>query len=163
QQHDGFATTVKTRIMARNQQVVRVDRERPAAPDLTRATADLDRTISASDAVIVTDYAKGFLTEALAHEICRVAAEHAKVLAVDPHPHRMFSWPGAAAIKPNRAEALQAAGMPPSEPTADVLDDGPLLEAGHRLLERWKCGCLLITLGDQGMLLLECDAEPYPI
>ena len=163
QQSPEFATTVKTRIMARNQQVVRVDRERVSGPDLDRAASDLDRVISASDAVIVTDYGKGFLTESLAHEVCRTVAEHGKVLAIDPHPHRMFAWPGAAAIKPNRAEAFQAAGLPPSEPAADVLDDRPLLQAGRRLLDRWNCGCLLVTLGEQGMLLLERDNEPYPI
>ena len=163
QQSPAFATTVKTRIMARNQQVVRVDREHCTGPDLNRAAADLDRVISASDAVIITDYGKGFLTQELAQEVCRIVAEHGKVLAIDPHPHRMFAWPGAAAIKPNRAEAFQAAGLPPSEPEPDVLNDQPLLEAGHRLLERWHCGCLLVTLGEQGMLLMERDNEPYPI
>jgi len=163
QQHSDFSTTVKTRIMARNQQVVRVDRERHAPPDLACATADLDRSVSSYDAVIVADYGKGFLTEALARELCRTVSEHRRILVVDPHPHRSFPWPGATAIKPNRAEAFHAAGIPPSEPSADVLEDRSLLEAGRRLLDRWNCGCLLVTLGEQGMLLLERNTEPYPI
>ncbi len=158
-----FGTTVKTRIMARNQQVVRVDRERGDGPDLARAWSDLDRSISASDAVIVADYGKGFVNESFAEAVCRTARDHGKVLTIDPHPHHRFAWPGATAIKPNRGEAFQAAGLPVSEPAADVLEDHALLEAGRRLFDRWQCGCLLITLGDQGMLLLEREAEPYPI
>jgi D-beta-D-heptose 7-phosphate kinase/D-beta-D-heptose 1-phosphate adenosyltransferase len=163
QQRPEFGTTVKTRIMARNQQVVRVDRERQDGPDLARACSDLDRVISAADAVIVADYGKGFLNEAMARAVCQTASDHSKILTIDPHPRHLFTWSGTTAIKPNRAEAFQAAGLPPSEPVADVIEDSRLLEAGSRLLERWNCGCLLITLGEQGMLLLERDAEPYPI
>jgi D-beta-D-heptose 7-phosphate kinase/D-beta-D-heptose 1-phosphate adenosyltransferase len=142
---------------------VRVDRERQDDPDLARACSDLDGAISASDAVIVADYGKGFVNEELARAICRTAAEHGKILTIDPHPHHLFAWSGTTAIKPNRAEAFQAAGFPASEPAAEVIEDSRLLEAGNRLLERWNCGCLLITLGEQGMLLMERDAKPYPI
>jgi len=133
------------------------------APDLSRAASHLERSTARFDAIIVADYGKGFVTQPLAECLCRAAAAHKKILAIDPHPHTLLSWPGATTIKPNRAEAFQAAGLPPSEPAAAVLDDRPLLEAGGRLLNRWNCGCLLITLGEQGMLLLERDAEPYYI
>ena len=80
---------------------------------------------------------------------------------MDPHPHTSLSWRGATAIKPNRAEAFLAAGLPPSDPVPPVLGDEALLEAGRRLLELWDAESLLITLGEQGMLLLQGDAPPY--
>jgi rfaE bifunctional protein kinase chain/domain len=164
QQDPACSTTVKTRIIARNQQVVRVDRERkaPLTPEQAdRATAYLDRTIQKLDAIIVADYGKGFLTQPLADYICRTARAHRKTLTVDPHPHTSLSWQGATAVKPNRAEAFIAAGLPPSDPVSPVLGDQALLGAGKRLLALWKCGSLLITLGEQGMLLLQDDAPPY--
>jgi D-glycero-beta-D-manno-heptose-7-phosphate kinase len=164
QQEETCSTTVKTRIIARNQQVVRVDRELRGAltPAQTRhAAACLDRTIETVDAIIVADYGKGFLTQALADHICGAAREHRKILTVDPHPHTSLHWPGATAIKPNRQEAFLAAGLAPSDPVSPVEADRALAEAGRRLLERWQCGSLLITLGEQGMLLLSEGAPPY--
>jgi D-beta-D-heptose 7-phosphate kinase/D-beta-D-heptose 1-phosphate adenosyltransferase len=159
-------TTVKSRIIARSQQVVRVDRERLAAltaEQARRAAADFDRLIPAVDAVIAADYGKGFLSQPLADHICRATLQHGKVLTVDPHPHTSLSWQGATAIKPNRAEAFLAASQIPSEPALPVLEDQALLAAGKRLLAQWNCGCLLITLGEHGMLLLERGAPPYHI
>jgi D-beta-D-heptose 7-phosphate kinase/D-beta-D-heptose 1-phosphate adenosyltransferase len=158
------STTVKTRIIARNQQVVRVDREHVsplAAAHTRRAMEHLDRIVAGFDAIIVADYGKGFLTQALADHICHAAQIHGKVLAVDPHPHTSLAWHGATAIKPNRAEAFAAAGLPSADPVTPVLSDGPLLAAGKRLLDLWHPASLLITLGEHGMLLLQPGAEPY--
>ena len=164
QRDAAFSTTVKTRIIARNQQVVRVDRERrePLAAEPTERAIDyLDGTVASLDAIIVADYGKGLLTQPLADYICRTARAHGKILTVDPHPLTSLSWHGATAIKPNRAEAFVAAGLPPSDPVAPVLSDQPLLEAGKRLLERWKTESVLITLGEYGMLLFQSGAQPY--
>jgi len=166
-QQDASATTiVKTSIIARNQQVVRVDRER-AAP-LTEAQTGcameyLDRAIGQVDAAIVADYGKGFLSQPLADFICRKARQTGTILTVDPHPRTSLGWSHATAIKPNRAEAFAAAGLPPSEPVDPVSGDEPLLTAGRLLLERWHPQCLLITLGEQGMLLLRDGAPPHHI
>ena len=159
-------TTTKTRIIARNQQVVRVDREncgRLTEDQLVRAMRRVESAGAAADAVIVADYGKGSLTQTLADGICRWAAASGKILTVDPHPHTSLSWQGATAIKPNRAEAFLAAGIPPSDAADPVLSDRPLMEAGERLLRQWKSRSLLITLGEQGMLLLEPDAAPHHI
>lgn len=160
-------TAVKTRVIARNQQVVRVDRERPGplSPEQSaRAIRRLAEAVASVDALIVADYGKGFLTQEMADAICRLAAAHGKILAVDPHPHTSLSWQNATVIKPNRAEAFLAAGLPPSDPVTPVLKDEALLSAGRRLLEIWKTGSLLVTLGEYGMLLFEDrDTEPYPI
>lgn len=165
QQAGEVQTTVKTRIVARNQQVVRVDRERrtPLAPaQLERAMELVESAIPRADAVVVADYGKGFLSQPLADHICRVARRHGAILAVDPHPHTSLLWPGATAIKPNRTEAFLAAALPAGSGGAP-LEDPVLLEVGSRLLERWGCGLLLVTLGDQGMLLFQAGAPPYHI
>jgi D-beta-D-heptose 7-phosphate kinase/D-beta-D-heptose 1-phosphate adenosyltransferase len=157
-------TTVKSRIIARNQQVVRVDREskEPLSADQTAcAIGHLNRLIPGVDAVIVADYGKGFVTQPLADHISQTAHRHGKILTVDPHPHTSISWQCATAIKPNRAEAFLAAGLPPSDPVLPVSADSALLEAGRRLRRLWKAGSLLITLGEHGMLLLEGEAPPY--
>jgi D-beta-D-heptose 7-phosphate kinase/D-beta-D-heptose 1-phosphate adenosyltransferase len=166
QRDAGIRTSVKTRIIARNQQVVRVDREQKMA--LTPAQSALameqvERAAPEVDAIVVADYGKGFLSQHMADHICRVARMHGKILAVDPHPHTSLAWPGATAIKPNRAEAFLAAGVPASDPVSPPLADAPLLEVGELLRRRWGCGLLLITLGEDGMLLFEGAQPPVHI
>jgi rfaE bifunctional protein kinase chain/domain len=156
-------TITKTRIIARNQQVVRVDRERKralTAAETTRAIEQLDGMVAGVDAIVVADYGKGFVTQALADHLCRRALEHGKILTVDPHPHTALNWSGVTAVKPNRLEAFIAAGMPLSEPVVPVLADEALLEVGRRLRQRWQAQNLLITLGEHGMLLFTGDASP---
>ena len=156
-------TTVKTRIIARNQQVVRVDREQrtqlgPVAFD--RSCEYLARVVPFLDAILVADYGKGFVTQPLADEICHLAARHGKVVTVDPHPHTSLSWSGVTAIKPNRSEVFSAAAMPPTEPVDPVFQDEPLIHAARTLRCLWSSKSLLVTLGEQGMLLFDGDAEP---
>lgn len=157
------STTVKTRVIARHQQVVRVDRERKTAltsEQLQDAAGYLEQAVPAVDAIVVADYGKGFLTQPLADQICRLAGAHRKILTVDPHPHTSLVWKGATAIKPNRTEAFLAAGLPPSEPVDPVCRDSALLEAARRLRRLWNAENLLVTLGEQGMLLFHSDPEP---
>jgi len=164
QQSEAFSTTVKTRIVARHQQVARVDRERPgplSAEQYKVAMGSLDQAIGNADAVIVADYGKGYLTPRLADYICRVTSERGKILTVDPHPHTSRRWHHATAIKPNRTEAFLAAGLRPADPVEPVLNDAALLAAGNKLFGIWGTRNLLITLGEQGMLLLEPGAPPH--
>jgi D-glycero-beta-D-manno-heptose-7-phosphate kinase len=161
-----FSTTVKTRIIARHQQVVRVDREREAhltGTQMERVTRLIDRAVGEVDAIIVADYGKGFLSQPLADEICRAAREHGKILTVDPHPHTSLSWRDITAIKPNRAEAFSASGVAPSDGSGPPPGDSALLEAARRLQSLWNPESLLVTLGEQGMLLFERAASPYHI
>ncbi|HXK03271.1 MAG TPA: D-glycero-beta-D-manno-heptose-7-phosphate kinase [Verrucomicrobiae bacterium] len=159
-------TTVKTRIIARNQQVVRVDRERPpqmTAEQKQRTIALIDAGVDQADGIVVADYGKGLLDQPIADHICRVAADRGKVLAVDPHPHTSLIWKGATAIKPNRLEAFTAAGMRLEAPVDPPMSDRALLAAAERLLAAWEPGCLLVTLGEQGMMLFASRQEPYHI
>jgi D-glycero-beta-D-manno-heptose-7-phosphate kinase len=86
---------------------------------------------------------------------------HGKIVTVDPHPRNPLQWHGATGIKPNRTEAFLAAGMPPSDPVDPPDQDKALLVVGDRLLERWGAACVLITLGEQGMMLFQKGAAPY--
>ena len=164
QQDPARATTVKTRVVARNQQVVRIDRERNerASEEQTRAAMrSIEDAMAGTDAVVVADYGKGFLTQQLADAVCGTVRARGKVLAIDPHPYTSLCWRGATVIKPNRAEAFLAAGLPPSDPGPRPWEDAPLLEAGRRLLQTWQTENLIITLGEDGMLVLNSHAAPY--
>lgn len=164
QQDPAVLTTVKTRIIARHQQMVRVDRERRSpltAKQEEQARRYLDGAIPALDGIVISDYSKGFLTQNLADHICALARTHGKILTVDPHPRNALRWPGAAAIKPNRSEAFMAAGIPLAEPVDPPARDRALIAVGNRLLEQWHPASLLITLGEQGMMLFQASAAPY--
>jgi D-glycero-beta-D-manno-heptose-7-phosphate kinase len=159
-------TTVKTRIIARHQQVVRVDREsrmQMSERQTAEAMRRLERMLPEVDAVIVADYGKGYLTQPLADHICRTARAQGKILTVDPHPHTSLCWRDATAIKPNRAEAFSAAGMAATESSYSPSQDAALLEAARRLQSAWNPGSLLITLGEQGMLLFHGGADALHI
>jgi rfaE bifunctional protein kinase chain/domain len=157
-------TTVKTRIIARTQQVVRVDREtaEPAGPaERAALLAALDRILPGTDGVILEDYGKGMLDEELSAEIIRRSRAAGCLVAVDPNAGNPLSWRGATVVKPNRHEAFAAAGVPWSEPAPDPLADAPLLRAGEILLEKWEADQLLITLSELGMLLMTRDGVRY--
>jgi D-beta-D-heptose 7-phosphate kinase/D-beta-D-heptose 1-phosphate adenosyltransferase len=128
---------------------------------MERAMRHIEDAVPRVDAIVAADYGKGFLTQPLADHIGALARAHGKVLAIDPHPHTSLLWRGATAIKPNRTEAFLAAGVPGADPAAPPGEDAALREVGRRLLERWGCAALLITLGELGMALFEPAAAPY--
>lgn len=161
-----FRTIVKTRIVARHQQVVRVDREQfrePTAAQVERIAADLRKILPTLDAVIFEDYGKGFLSEALVRQISGDAQAAGKIVTADPNPRQALPWQNITAIKPNRSEALAAAGLPPTDPIDPPNEDKPLLQAGAKLLQMWDARLLLITLGEQGMMLFERGQAPLHI
>lgn len=157
-------TIVKTRIIARQQQVVRVDREKKIKPDaevLRAILAQVERVLSETDAIIFEDYGKGLLVQELKNEVCKLVAGRGIVVTVDPNPGNPLDWSGVTAIKPNRSEAFAAAGVPNGDSADDPLQDAPLLEVGRRLIERWQAKQLLITLSEHGMILFEDGQPPY--
>ncbi len=157
-------TTVKTRIIARTQQVVRVDRElaEPAGPAQRKALlAALDAALPETDGIILEDYGKGFFDEEMSTEIIRRARAAGCVVAVDPNPGNPLSWRGASVVKPNRHEAFAAAGIPWSEPSAHPLEDKQLLKVGETLLAKWDADQLLITLSELGMMLFTKDGQRH--
>lgn len=159
-------TTVKTRIIARQQHVVRFDRESPAPPPPevhARALAHLEGALPRLDAIILEDYAKGFLTQDFVDAVGAMARAAGKILTVDPNPRNDLRWTGATAIKPNRSEAFHAAGYRLTDPVDPPEQDSALLETGAGLLAKWDAQMLLITLSEQGMILLRRDAPPLAL
>ncbi len=161
-----FRTIVKTRIVARHQQVVRVDREEirsPLSEQVAQVTAGLGKIMPQLDAFIFEDYGKGFLSAELVRQLSADLKAAGKIATADPNPQRQVDWGKVTAIKPNRSEALHAAGFPPSDPVDPPLEDKVLLTAGLRLLSNWDTEMLLITLGEQGMMLFERNEPPHHI
>lgn len=159
-------TTVKTRIIAHQQQVVRFDREstRPISPRLAADVLKHYRTVlSQVDAVIFEDYAKGLLSPSLLMEMQREARRAGKITAADPNPRQVLPYDRLTVITPNRQEAFAAAGQPYAEPAERMEDDGALRTVGKMLLQKWRPQYLLITLGEHGMCLFQHGAPPLHI
>jgi D-glycero-beta-D-manno-heptose-7-phosphate kinase len=157
-------TIVKTRVVARGQQVARIDRETIKAPGpdlIARALEWLDARLPETDAVILEDYAKGFLTQEFVDAITARVRARGIPVTVDPNPGNPLRWHQATTIKPNRKEAFEAAGVPdPGDvPLTTLLAALPGL--ANRLREKWDTDQLLITLGEHGMALLEKGLPLY--
>ena len=158
-----FPTIVKTRIIARQQQVVRVDREKILAPDekqIGLVVASVKKMLPEIDGIIFEDYGKGFLAEKLVSEIVASAREGKKVVAADPNARHNLPWHGLSVVKPNRSEAFHAAGIPLQESDAD---DKVLKEVGATLLQKWQAELVLITLGEEGMMLFQRGQKPHHV
>jgi rfaE bifunctional protein kinase chain/domain len=159
-----YRTIVKTRIIARHQHVVRIDREERITLHQDHAAAALRRIetlLPAIDAIILEDYGKGLLTQNFADAVCALANRARKIIAVDPNPHNPLEWQHVTIIKPNRPEAFASAGRLLTEPVDPPGEDRELLEVGRILSEKWDADNLLITLGEQGVMLFPKGGEPY--
>ncbi|HUC12600.1 MAG TPA: D-glycero-beta-D-manno-heptose-7-phosphate kinase [Stellaceae bacterium] len=146
-------TTVKTRYVAASQQLLRADRE-TAAPldpysrdDLLRLAREL---VTDKSVVIVSDYAKGVLTDGVALEIIRAAREARARVVVEPKGGDPIRYHGADLLKPNRRELAHATGMP-------VASESEIVAAARALIDRCGFGGVLVSLGQDGMVLVEAD------
>src|SRR5262249_19338613 len=102
-----FRTIVKTRIIARHQQVLRVDREKivePSAEEVGRVVATVQKALPGIDGLIFEDYGKGFLKGEMVAAIAREARNAGKIVAADPNPRHMIDWLDMTVVKPNRSE-----------------------------------------------------------
>jgi len=161
-----FCTIVKTRIIALHQQVVRVDREKivtPSKAQIATAVAAVREGIKETDAIIFEDYGKGFVTSELVTQIAREAAAAGKIVAADPNPRHSVDWRGVTIVKPNRSEAFLAAGIPWRATEGPPEKDTDLERAGKALLKKWETQYVLITLGEQGMMLFQQNDAPHYI
>jgi D-beta-D-heptose 7-phosphate kinase/D-beta-D-heptose 1-phosphate adenosyltransferase len=161
-----FHTIVKTRIIARHQQVVRVDREKfvgPSASQIAEVVAGVRKNIPEIDAIIFEDYGKGFLSTELVSQIAGAARSAGKIVAADPNPRNLVEWRGLTVIKPNRTEAFNAAGISDGEPDIVPSQDADLNRAGETLLKKWETENVLITLGEHGMMLFQEKEAPHYI
>ncbi|MDT8375297.1 MAG: D-glycero-beta-D-manno-heptose-7-phosphate kinase [Mariprofundaceae bacterium] len=143
-------TAIKTRIIARHQQVVRYDREwtTPASTDIQ---AELERRLheklESASAVILSDYGKGLLTPDFLKQL--ISRLDGKIIAVDPKPEHTDAYINATLITPNISEAAAMAGM-------EVLNEDAHVEAiARRLHEKLKLKYTLITRSERGMTLFD--------
>ena len=142
-------TIVKTRVIVRNQQLCRIDHEAAASLYSLDATAALLSAIEASDAIIVSDYAKGVISQSTLNAVLDHAKEHGKTIAIDPKPSRKLKFEGASLITPNRHEALELAGL--VEP--GIGEPYPLDKVCRNIHDHYSPQLLIITLGADGMAI----------
>ena len=142
-------TTTKTRVLARAQQLVRVDEEvdDDCSPDeIAKITAAVTRAVNASDALILEDYNKGVLVESVIRHAVALATARGIPIVVDPKYRNFFAYGGATVFKPNRRELEAALGA------AVSLEHPETLPA---LVERLNVSSVLLTLSEHGMALIE--------
>jgi rfaE bifunctional protein kinase chain/domain len=153
----GRPTTSKTRIIARSQQIVRIDDEVDAlleGPDLDRLIRSASEALADADALLLEDYNKGSLAPALIAEVMAVARRRGIPVVVDPKYRQFFAYAGATVFKPNRRELESALGA-----AVDLQNRNAIPE----VLARLKVDNLLVTLGADGMLLVMKDGSSLRI
>ena len=159
-------TSVKTRIVAHKQQVVRIDRETRDGLDAkltARLLAALKTQLTRAAAVIVGDYGKGVVTQPLLNEIKALCRARGIWLSFDPKPVHHLNLSGLSLITPNRKEAFELANLLDETRHANPLADKNLMLVADRLLNELRPATLLITLGEQGMLLCQRGQRPFHI
>ncbi|HYF38418.1 MAG TPA: PfkB family carbohydrate kinase [Gemmatimonadales bacterium] len=147
----GRPTTSKTRIIARGQQIVRIDDEVDsllAGQDLARLVAAAREALADADALLLEDYNKGALAPDLILAVMEIARRRGIPIVVDPKYRQFFEYAGATVFKPNRRELESALGA-----AVDLQNGNALPEA----LTRLKVDNLLVTLGPEGMVLVTKD------
>lgn len=152
-------TTIKTRIIAHSQQVVRTDMEdrHELSPDIESRI--LKRFLAMADsinAVIISDYGKGVITKTLLERVIEVCAQKDIFIAVDPQDTRFGMYHHVSVITPNHHEAGFAYGR-------RINSESDLTEVGNGLLKRLDAKSILITRGADGMSLFQQDAAPTHI
>jgi D-beta-D-heptose 7-phosphate kinase/D-beta-D-heptose 1-phosphate adenosyltransferase len=150
-------TTVKTRIIARHQQVVRIDRER-REPLRTETQEKLLRLVFTAlkklDALVLSDYDKGLITDDFADRVLSAAHQLHVPVFVKPKTSRLYAYRGARAIVCNAKEAGFYV-------TRSLADEKSVEEAGRALLAHFGCGAVVITRGEKGMSVFEESAPRH--
>ncbi len=151
---DDRPTTVKTRVIAHNQQVVRFDREDKS--DISSSTLSLileyvKRCLPEIKAIILSDYCKGVITKTLIKKLLKLT-DSKIFIAVDPKTGHFDYYKGVSLITPNINEASFGSGI-------DIINEETLVAAGKALLNKLQCKAALITRGDEGMTLMEKNGK----
>ncbi len=148
---DKRPTTMKTRVVAHNQQVVRFDREdrkKLEGKNLALLLNYIKKAIPVHDAVIVSDYKKGVVSAALIKALVKYGKPNNTFIAVDPKVGHFHFYKNVSLITPNIMEASQGSGI-------EIKDEKSLMKAGKTLMNRLSCKSVLITRGEDGMSLFE--------
>lgn len=150
-------TSVKTRIIAHSQQVVRVDQEHIQPLDEAAARTIFERiekSLPEADVVIISDYAKGLLVENLLSRLITTCKQNGKKILVDPKGKDYAKYKGATLLTPNQKEAFEASGL-------EEIDHHLIDRAGKILLETVEAESVLITQGEKGMTLFQNDGQTH--
>lgn len=144
-------TIIKTRVLAQNQQLCRIDREGdyPDYQSLPLTWEIWEQHIVTCDAIIVSDYAKGLVTQDVLNRLVQLTQMRSQILAMDPKPTHQLNLSGMTLLTPNRQEALQLAEMNLSYRSSPF----PIQEVAKRIYERYSPRYLVITLGAEGMAI----------
>jgi D-beta-D-heptose 7-phosphate kinase/D-beta-D-heptose 1-phosphate adenosyltransferase len=148
---EGRQTSVKTRIFANRQQVVRIDREtidHPKVSILHDLSNFVMEKIEDFDGIVISDYGKGLLTGTLIRAIILKARKSRKLIMVDPKLRNFKFYKGATVVTPNTKEASEASRVP-------IVDGSSIEKIGDKLLKELKCKALVITRGEEGMAIFE--------
>jgi D-glycero-beta-D-manno-heptose-7-phosphate kinase len=152
-------TTLKTRVMAQHQQIVRADHESRRQPDDEEFRLMLSHVRSLApdmDAVILSDYAKGVLAPPAARAFVAACRDAKIFIAVDPKQRDFSVYAGANVITPNLKEARQALGL-----EVEPYSEEQVRELGWQLIDLTRLPLLLVTLGEHGMALFEREKRAY--
>jgi rfaE bifunctional protein kinase chain/domain len=148
----GRPTTIKTRVIAHSQQVVRFDRETKVGIDRETHRRIFEyvkrQAEDGLDAIVLSDYSKGVVTKDLVRDIVKLAKRKGVIVSVDPKVNHFGIYRGVTIITPNAKEASIGSRI-------EIQDDESLLRAGALLLNRLKCNAVLVTRGEHGMSLFE--------
>ena len=148
-------TTVKTRIVAHHQQMIRADRESrlPISEAIeTQLIAAFKDALPDANAVVVSDYDKGVLTPRVLQAVLAAAAD--KTVCLDPKIKNFASYRPVTVITPNQLEAERATGI-------EITDESSLLAAAHKIRAMLHCPHVLITRGEHGMTLVSGESVTH--
>jgi len=151
----GRPTTIKTRVIAAGQHVVRIDNESKAecsSPIRAKLVDAVRSRIGAIDAILIEDYNKGVVTREVIAELIAIARAHNRIITVDPKFNNFLEYKGVTLFKPNRREVEEVLG-------GRLKTDADVVVAGKKLLELLSAQNVLLTRGEQGMSLFEADGD----
>ena len=151
----GRPTSIKTRVVAHNQQVVRFDREerKRLEDESIKRILDFVRQMKGGyEAIIVTDYGKGVISAELMEGLRKLLSDSKTLIAVDPKTGNFEFYQGVDVITPNHHEAAAFCRM-------EIVDEESLVQAGRHMLNELNCRSVLITQGKEGMTLFERNGE----
>jgi len=153
------ATTQKTRIVAANQHVLRIDRETKqdiSGPTLEKMIRLIEDKMPDIDVVLISDYGKGLITKNLLSKVTASANKHKKMTIVDPKGLDFSKYSGVSLLTPNKKEAALASGV-------EINNESSLEQAANKILQKISLDNLLITCGKDGMVLFEKNRKPYRV
>ena len=152
-------TTRKTRVIAANQQVLRIDKEikkNITSATLEKLAAIIEKKLADVNLIILSDYDKGLITKKLVQKVIRLARPYKILILADPKSLDFSKYENVSVLTPNKKEASLAANI-------DIKTDTDLYAAGRKLMAQVHLEKLLITCGKDGMVLFEAGKQPYTI